>query len=45
VAQNVFIALARKAGWLGGETSLADWLHKTPLLEIHQQGRIAPAMS
>jgi len=42
VAQNVFIALARKAGWLGGETSLADWLH---LLEIHQQGRIAPAMS
>jgi len=33
VAQNVFIALARKAGRLRVEVSLAGWLHKTAVLE------------
>src|SRR3569833_1923052 len=39
VAQNVFIALARSAAWLGGETSLAGWLHKAALLEVRQHWR------
>ncbi len=34
ITQNGFITLARKAGWLRGETSLAAWLHKTALLEV-----------
>lgn len=33
VAQNVFIVLARKAGFLGVEVRLAAWLHQTTLLE------------
>ncbi len=39
VAQNVFIALARKAAWLGSEISVAGWLHKTALLEVRQHWR------
>lgn len=39
VAQNVFVALARKAAWLGGESSMAGWLHKTALLEVRQHWR------
>jgi RNA polymerase sigma factor (sigma-70 family) len=39
VAQNVFVMLARKAAWLGGEISLAGWLHKTALLEVRQHWR------
>lgn len=39
IAQNVFIALARKAVWLGGEASLAGWLHKTALLEVRNWWR------
>lgn len=33
VAQNVFVALARKAWQFGPDDSLAAWLHKTALLE------------
>jgi RNA polymerase sigma factor (sigma-70 family) len=33
VAQNVFVALARKAWQFGPEDSLAAWLHRTALLE------------
>jgi RNA polymerase sigma factor (sigma-70 family) len=36
IAQNVFIALARKAIWLVGQPSLAAWLHKTTLLEVRR---------
>src|ERR1043166_6532788 len=39
VAQNVFIALARKAVWLRGEQILSGWLHKTTLLEARQWWR------
>jgi RNA polymerase sigma factor (sigma-70 family) len=39
ITQEVFIALARKAAWLGGEHSLAGWLHKTTLLEARQWWR------
>jgi RNA polymerase sigma factor (sigma-70 family) len=33
VTQNVFVALARKAPFLGRDVALAAWLHKTALLE------------
>ncbi len=39
ISQNVFIALARKAAWLRGETNLAGWLHKTALLEVRRWWR------
>jgi len=39
VAQNVFIALARKAPWLQGDISVAGWLHKTALLEVRSWWR------
>jgi RNA polymerase sigma factor (sigma-70 family) len=39
IAQNVFIALARKALWLQGERSVAAWLHKTALLEVRSWWR------
>jgi RNA polymerase sigma factor (sigma-70 family) len=39
IAQNVFIALARKCPWLQNETSLAGWLHKTALLETRSWWR------
>jgi DNA-directed RNA polymerase specialized sigma24 family protein len=34
ITQNVFITLARKAAWLGGETSVVGWLHKTAPFEV-----------
>jgi RNA polymerase sigma factor (sigma-70 family) len=39
LAQNVFLAMARKAAWLQNETSLAAWLHKTTVLEARQWWR------
>lgn len=39
VAQNVFIALARKAGRFRVEVSLAGWLHKTAVLESRRWWR------
>src|SRR3954454_5673270 len=39
IAQNVFIALARKAPWLQAEISVAGWLHKTALLEVRSWWR------
>src|SRR4051812_18571334 len=39
VAQNVFIALARKAKRLQGDTTLTGWLHQTTLLESRQWWR------
>jgi RNA polymerase sigma factor (sigma-70 family) len=39
IAQNVFIALARKAAWLQQLDSLAAWLHQTTLLESRQWWR------
>src|SRR6267378_2833428 len=39
IAQNVFIALARKAVWLRGERNVAAWLHKTALLEVRSWWR------
>lgn len=39
ITQNVFVSLARKASWLGGEKSLAGWLHKATLLEVRHWWR------
>lgn len=39
VAQNVFIALARKAGRIQVDVSLAAWLHKTAVLEARHWWR------
>ncbi len=39
VVQEVFIALARKAVWMNGESSLAEWLYKTTLLKSRQWWR------
>ena len=39
IAQNVFIALVRKAAWLQHESSLAAWLHQTTVLEARQWWR------
>ncbi len=39
IAQNVFIALARKARRLRVEVSLAGWLHKTAVLESRRWWR------
>lgn len=39
VAQNVFAALARKAPWLSGRSSLGGWLYKSALLEAARRQR------
>src|SRR5438093_4801643 len=39
VTQNVFVALARKAPFLGRDVALAAWLHKTTLLETRHRLR------
>ena len=39
VTQNVFVALARKAPFLGRDVALAAWLHKTALLEARHRLR------
>ncbi len=39
ITQNVFIALARKAGWLSGEISLTGWLHRSARLEARRWWR------
>src|SRR5438552_8666184 len=39
VTQNVFVALARKAPFLGRDAPLAAWLHKTTLLEARHRLR------
>jgi RNA polymerase sigma factor (sigma-70 family) len=39
IAQNVFLALAKKAPWLQSESTLAGWLHRTALLEAKQWWR------
>ena len=39
ISQNVFVTLARKAGSLRRERSLAGWLHRTTLLETRQWWR------
>jgi RNA polymerase sigma factor (sigma-70 family) len=39
VAQDVFVALARKAPWLKGEDSLTGWLYKAALLQARRWWR------
>jgi len=39
ITQNVFVMLARKGLWLGGETNVVAWLHKAALLEIRRWWR------
>ncbi|MGI8601633.1 MAG: RNA polymerase sigma factor [Verrucomicrobiales bacterium] len=39
VAQNVFIALARKAAWLSGRSSVGGWLYKATLMEAIRRQR------
>jgi RNA polymerase sigma factor (sigma-70 family) len=39
VTQNVFILLARKGFWLGGEICLAAWLHRSTQLEVKRWWR------
>src|SRR4051812_18827390 len=39
IAQNVFVALARKATWLQSQVSLAGWLHRSTLWEARQWWR------
>ena len=39
VAQNVFVALARKAPRLAGMQTLAGWLHRTAILESRARVR------
>ncbi|SPE51351.1 RNA polymerase, sigma-24 subunit, ECF subfamily [Verrucomicrobia bacterium] len=39
VTQDVFVALARKAPWLKGETSLTGWLYKAALFQARRWWR------
>src|SRR6266540_7347922 len=39
VTQNVFVALARKAPFLGRDVALAAWLHKTNVFEARHRLR------
>jgi RNA polymerase sigma factor (sigma-70 family) len=39
VAQNVFVALARKAAWLSVRTNVGGWLYKSTLMEAARRQR------
>lgn len=39
VAQNVFLALARKAAWLSARTNVGGWLYKSTLMESARRQR------
>lgn len=39
VTQNVFLALANKAVWLAGKTTVGGWLYKSALLEAARRQR------
>lgn len=39
ISQEVFIELARKAGWLSGEVALGGWLYKTAVFKGRQWWR------
>jgi RNA polymerase sigma factor (sigma-70 family) len=39
VAQNVFLALARKAAWLSARTNVGGWLYKSTLMEAARRQR------
>jgi RNA polymerase sigma factor (sigma-70 family) len=39
VAQNVFLALARKAAWLSVRTNVGGWLYKSTLMEAARRQR------